>query len=99
MSHSPEHEIWKAAKARCFNPKTPNFNNYGGRGITMEEPWKSSFEAFYRDMGPKPYGLTLERINNDGNYAPGNCKWATRKEQRANTRPPVYKSKRYLVNR
>ncbi len=99
LRFSPEYSIWITAKQRCFNPKVKNYCNYGGRGIAVEEPWKSSFETFYRDMGPKPYGYTLERINNDGNYAPGNCKWATRKEQRANQRPHVLKSKRYLVNR
>jgi hypothetical protein len=83
------YRIWKGMKTRCTNFRLPCWRNYGGRGITVCQRWMVSFEAFIEDMGDAPVGLTLERINNDGNYEPGNCCWATRKEQRANQRPYI----------
>lgn len=85
--HAPEFSIWRSMKARCLNPKDPRYRWYGARGITVCERWMS-YGYFLADMGRKPSPeLSIDRINNDGNYEPGNCRWATRKEQRANQRP------------
>jgi hypothetical protein len=82
-----EYNAWAAAKARCANPNHPSFPYYGGRGIRMCQRWSESFEAFMADMGDRPDGLELDRIDNDGDYEPGNCRWATRSQQNSNRRP------------
>lgn len=72
---------------RCYIPASPDYKNYGGRGIEVCARWQNSFDAFVSDMGPKPTPEhSIERKNNDGNYDPNNCKWATSKEQQQNRR-------------
>ena len=80
---SPTYGTWQGILQRCTNANRPEWMNYGGRGIGICERWRNSFEAFLADMGERPTGRTIHRINNDGNYEPGNCKWATYFEQNA----------------
>lgn len=83
-AHPAEYDIWRGMINRC-NPASGEIN-YGKRGISVCKNWKESFWNFYRDMGDRPNGRSIDRINNDGNYEPGNCRWATPKEQMNNTR-------------
>lgn len=84
---SPEYRTWQSMKTRCGNPKHPKYANYGGRGITVCQEWAGSFEQFLADMGKKPHPrMSIDRIDNEQGYKPGNCRWATYKEQSANQR-------------
>jgi len=87
MSRTPEHNSWSHMKARCFNPNHKRYADWGGRGITVCDRWKNSFENFFADMGLKPTSKhSIDRIDNDGDYCPENCKWSTKAEQNNNQR-------------
>ena len=84
---SPEYYVWASMIQRCINPKRKKYECYGGRGIRVCDRWLHSFDNFLADMGDRPKGMTLDRYpNQNGNYEPGNCRWATRHEQHRNAR-------------
>jgi hypothetical protein len=84
-SHSATYNSWQSMTQRCTNPSHKNFDGYGGRGIGICERW-GSFELFLADMGDRPEGMTLDRLDVNGNYEAGNCQWSTPSEQSANRR-------------
>jgi len=86
--HTPTYNTWRCMIDRCTNPNAWNYKYYGGRGITVCDAWLDSYEQFTADVGERPEGLTLDRIDVEKGYAPNNCKWATWSEQQANKRRP-----------
>jgi len=87
----PLYKIWAAMKQRCGNQSSKDFYLYGARGILVCERWRNSFPAFVADVGYRPAGMSLDRIDSDGNYEPGNVRWATAAEQSRNRRPWKHK--------
>lgn len=85
--HSLTYSSWISMLSRCHNENRTNYHHYGGRGITVCPRWRESFENFLADMGERPAGKSIDRIDPDGNYEPDNCRWATQAEQLRNRRP------------
>ena len=85
MTRTPEYQAWRDIRSRCYRPKNLEYHNYGGRGIKMHDSWRNSFSAFFSYVGCRPPGdMSIDRIDPDGNYEPGNVRWASRTTQNRN---------------
>jgi len=84
MSSTPAYISWLGMRQRCYYNKHNRYEHYGGRGIKVCDEWVDSFENFHKDMGDKPEGYSIDRVDNDGDYTPKNCKWSSVKEQNNN---------------
>lgn len=89
-SSTRAYKSWKRMRQRCFNKNNPDYSSYGGRGIKICQSWQEYFHNFYDDMGEMPIGFSLDRINVDGDYEPGNCRWIKRSNQMTNVRKTVW---------
>lgn len=99
---TPVYEVWVSMRHRCRNPNAKGYSYYGGRGIKVCERWDQSYENFLADMGPRPDGYSIDRIDVNGNYCPENCRWATSEEQGVTTRKTIrvhHKGKDYSSSR
>lgn len=99
LSGHPLYHMWHSMMQRCYNPKTANYHYYGARGIQVCERWHS-FKNFVEDMHPRPVGLELDRIDNDGNYSPGNCRWVSKRRNKNNrqfNRAFQYRGREYTI--
>ena len=92
----PEYAVWQAMKQRCFNKNNQWYKSYGGRGIKVCERWNNSFKNFFKDMGECPKTMSLEREDNDGDYKPSNCYWASKSIQSTNQRKRVDNTTGYI---
>ena len=86
MTGKPTFKSWTSMKQRCLNPNSPAYRNYGGCGILICERWANSFDNFLKDMGQRPHWASLDRIDVNGNYEPGNCRWSAARQQQRNRR-------------
>jgi hypothetical protein len=99
ISKHPLYTTWQNMIGRCHRKSNPRYHRYGGRGIKVCAEWRNSFEQFVADMGPKPKGTSLHRMENDQDYCKENCKWGTEEEQRSNGKPGTHPNPRSVRQR